>query len=117
MTPHEHDLGTVVGQPPSGAPPAGTGRRRAGRDTILCGQQGLWVRRGRPGLRAPTLQRWGARVFRRGFVRNLPQALRTPLDAGSRERLQQNIAADPQEALDHTSSGTQNWVREQVELR
>lgn len=61
---------------------------------------GFWVRRGRPGLIARTLQRWGARTFRRWYVRNLPHALSPPLYAAARERIQRDIVADPQNALD-----------------
>lgn len=61
---------------------------------------GFWVRRGRPGLIARTLQRWGARTFRPWYVRNLPHALSPALHAAARERIQRDIVADPQEALD-----------------
>ena len=61
---------------------------------------GFWVRRGRPGLIARMLQRGGARVFRRWYVRNLPYALSTPLYAAARGRLQRDIVADPKAALD-----------------
>jgi hypothetical protein len=68
---------------------------------FLLGQAvGFWARRGRPGLLARTLQRLGAQVFRRWYVSNLPYALSTPLYAAARERLQRDIVADPQEALD-----------------
>jgi len=68
---------------------------------MLLGQAvGFWARRGRPGLVARTLQRWGARVFRRWYVSNLPHALGEPLYAAARERLQHDIVADPQAALD-----------------
>ncbi|WP_322920904.1 hypothetical protein [Nocardioides renjunii] len=61
---------------------------------------GFWVRRGRPGLIARTLQRWGAQTFPRWYVRNLPYALSPPLYAAARERMQRDIVADPEEALD-----------------
>lgn len=61
---------------------------------------GFWVRRGRPGLIARTLQRWGARTFRRWYVRNLPHALSPALYAAAHERIQRDIVADPQDALD-----------------
>ena len=61
---------------------------------------GFWVRRGRPGLIALTLQRWGARRFRGWYVRNLPYALGPALYAVARERIQRDIVADPQTALD-----------------
>lgn len=61
---------------------------------------GFWVRRGRPGLIARTLQRWGARTFRRWYVRNLPHALSPALYDVARERIQRDIATDPQQALD-----------------
>ena len=62
---------------------------------------GFWVRRGRPGLVARTLQRWGAQTVP-ALVRPQP-APRTespPLYAAARERMQRDIVADPQEALD-----------------
>jgi hypothetical protein len=61
---------------------------------------GFWIRRGRPGLVARWLQRSGARTFRRWYVRNLPYALSPPLYAAARERIQRDIVADPQGALD-----------------
>lgn len=67
---------------------------------VLVQAVGFWARRGRPGLLARTLQRWGARRFRRWYVDNTPQALSPPLYAAARERLQRDIVADPQEALD-----------------
>jgi hypothetical protein len=68
---------------------------------VVLGQAvGFWVRRGRPGLIARTLQRWGARSFRRWYVRNLPYALGPTLYAAARERVQRDIVADPHTALD-----------------
>jgi hypothetical protein len=61
---------------------------------------GFWARRGRPGLLARALQGWGATVFRRWYVRDPQRALGEPLYAAARERLQRDIAADPQQALD-----------------
>lgn len=61
---------------------------------------GFWVRRGRPGLIARVLQRWGARVFGDWYVHYLPHALSPPLYAAARERIQRDIVADPQNALD-----------------
>ena len=61
---------------------------------------GFWGRRGRPGLIAGTLQGWGARSFRGWYVRNLEYALSRPLYAVVRERIQSDIVADPQKALD-----------------
>ena len=61
---------------------------------------GFWVRRGRPGLIARTLQRWGARRFRRWYVLHLPYALSPALYAAARERIQRDIVADPRDALD-----------------
>ncbi|MCW2737907.1 hypothetical protein [Nocardioides sp.] len=61
---------------------------------------GFWVRRGRPGLIARTLQRWGARTFRGWYVRNLPRALSPALYAAAQERIQRDIVADPRDALD-----------------
>jgi hypothetical protein len=61
---------------------------------------GFWVRRGRPGLIARTLQRWGARAFRGWYVRNLPHALSPALYAAAHERIQRDIVADPENALD-----------------
>jgi hypothetical protein len=42
----------------------------------------------------------GARAFRRWYVHNLPYALSPPLYAAARERIQRDIVADPQNALD-----------------
>lgn len=67
---------------------------------VLARAVGFWVRRGRPGLIARTLQRWGARTFQPWYVGNLPYALSPPLYAAARERIQRDIVADPQTALD-----------------
>lgn len=67
---------------------------------VLGAAVGFWVRRGRPGLIARTLQRWGARTFRGWYVRNLPHALSPALYDAARERIQRDIAADPRRALD-----------------
>jgi hypothetical protein len=68
---------------------------------VVLGQAvGFWVRRGRPGLLAQLLQRWGARTFRRWYVSNLPYALSPPLYDAAREHLQREIVADPETALD-----------------
>jgi hypothetical protein len=68
---------------------------------VVLGQTvGFWVRRGRPGLIARTLQGLGARSFRRWYVTNLPYALGPTVYAAARERLQRDIAADPHKALD-----------------
>lgn len=61
---------------------------------------GFWARRGRPGFLVSTLQRWGARVFQGWYVRNLEAALGWPLYAVARQRIQGDIVADPQAALD-----------------
>lgn len=61
---------------------------------------GFWSRRGRPGLVAGTLQRVGARCFQRWYVRNLEYALGQSFYAIARERIQCDILADPQRALD-----------------
>lgn len=61
---------------------------------------GFWIRRGRPGIVSLLLQRLGARVFRRWYVRNLPQALGPELYDVARERVQRDIVADPEQALD-----------------
>jgi hypothetical protein len=61
---------------------------------------GFWTRRGRPGLIARALQRWGARVYRGWYVRNPEHALGRPLYAAARERIQNDVVADPQHALD-----------------
>lgn len=61
---------------------------------------GFWVRRGRPGLIDRMLQRAGARTFGRWYVGNLPYALSPPLYAAARERIQDDIVADPETALD-----------------
>lgn len=67
---------------------------------LLGGAVGFWVRRGRPGLIARTLQRWGAGTFRRWYVDNLAYALSPPLYAAAHERIQRDIVADPERALD-----------------
>ncbi len=61
---------------------------------------GFWVRRGRPGLIARALQRLGARLFRRWYVRNLPDALGPAMYAAARERVEQDLLADPRAVLD-----------------
>ena len=61
---------------------------------------GYWGRRGRPGFIAATLQRWGTRHFSDWYVVNLEYAMSWPLYAVARERIQRDIVADPQEALD-----------------
>lgn len=61
---------------------------------------GFWARRGRPGLLARVLQGWGARLFRRWYVSHLTYAMSAPLHAAARERLQRDIVADPEAALD-----------------
>jgi hypothetical protein len=61
---------------------------------------GFWGRRGRPGIIISTLQGWGARLFPDWYVRNLEAALGRPLYAVARERIQRDIVADPQAALD-----------------
>ena len=67
---------------------------------VLGAAVGFSVRRGRPGLIARTLQRWGARTFRPWYVRNLPDALSPSLYAAAQERIQRDIVADPEDALD-----------------
>jgi hypothetical protein len=61
---------------------------------------GFWARRGRPGFVVSLLQRWGARVFHGWYVRNLEAALGQPLYTAARQRIQSDIVADPQKALD-----------------
>jgi hypothetical protein len=61
---------------------------------------GFWSRRGRPGLVAGTLQRWGARRFRPWYAQNLEYAMGGPMYAVARERIQRDIVADPEQALD-----------------
>lgn len=61
---------------------------------------GFWVRRGQPGLISMALQRLGARVFRPWYVNNLPYALGGALHGAARERIQRDIVADPESALD-----------------
>ncbi|MCY4728692.1 hypothetical protein NYO98_20600 [Nocardioides sp. STR2] len=61
---------------------------------------GFWVRRGRPGLVAIVLQRWGTQVFPRWYARNLPYVMGAPLYDAARTRIQREIAADPEQALD-----------------
>ncbi|MCD9152948.1 hypothetical protein [Aeromicrobium duanguangcaii] len=61
---------------------------------------GFWVRRGRPGFLARALQRLGARRFRGWYVRNLEYALGDPVYEAARERMQRDVAANPEDALD-----------------
>ena len=61
---------------------------------------GFWARRGRPGFMSRTLQSWGARLFQDWYVRHLEFALGRPLYAAARTRIQDDIVADPQGALD-----------------
>ena len=61
---------------------------------------GFWARRGRPGFVAGTLQRWGALRFRPWYARNLEYAMGGPMYAVARERIQRDIVADPEQALD-----------------
>lgn len=67
---------------------------------VLSTAVGFWSRRGRPGFIAGTLQRWGARLFRPWYARNFKDALGGPMYAVARERLQHDIVADPERALD-----------------
>ena len=67
---------------------------------ILGMTAGYWGRRGRPGFIAGTLQRWGTRHFSDWYVVNLEYAMSWPLYTVARERIQRDIVADPQEALD-----------------
>ena len=61
---------------------------------------GYWGRRGRPGFIAGTLQRWGTRHFRDWYVVNLEYAMSWPLFTVARQRIQRDIVAAPEEALD-----------------
>jgi len=61
---------------------------------------GFWARRGRPGLVAGTLQRWGARRFKPWYAGNLEYAMGGPMYAVARERIQRDIVADPEQTLD-----------------
>ncbi|GAA4116491.1 hypothetical protein GCM10022415_13560 [Knoellia locipacati] len=61
---------------------------------------GFWSRRGRPGLVAGTLQRWGARRFRPWYAHNLEHAMGAPMYAVARDRIRRDIVADPEQALD-----------------
>lgn len=61
---------------------------------------GFWSRRGRPGLIAWTLQRWGAQRFRPWYASNLEYAMGGPMYAVARERIQRDIVADPEATLD-----------------
>lgn len=68
---------------------------------VLLGRAvGFWVRRGRPGLVAIVLQRWGTQVFPRWYARNVPYVLGSPLYDAARTRIQREIAADPEGTLD-----------------
>jgi hypothetical protein len=61
---------------------------------------GFWSRRGRPGLIAWALQRWGARHFRPWYARNLEYAMGGPMYAVARERIQRDLVEDPAATLD-----------------
>lgn len=61
---------------------------------------GFWVRRGQPGIVARLWQYLGARVFRGWYVRNAPYALGPPLYDATREHVQNEILADPDNPLD-----------------
>jgi hypothetical protein len=67
---------------------------------ILATVVGFWARRGRPGLVAYVLQGWGARLFRDWYVHHLEYALGPHLYLAARERVQRDILADPEGALD-----------------
>jgi hypothetical protein len=67
---------------------------------ILGTAVGFWARRGRPGLVAYILQGWGAHLFRDWYVRHLEYALGRPLYLAVRERVQRDVVADPEGALD-----------------
>ncbi|GGB89461.1 hypothetical protein N798_07520 [Knoellia flava TL1] len=61
---------------------------------------GFWARRGRPGLLAWAIQSLGARHFKPWYARNLEYAMGGPMYAVARERIQRDIVADPEQALD-----------------
>ncbi|MFW5471624.1 hypothetical protein ACOCJ4_16440 [Knoellia sp. CPCC 206435] len=61
---------------------------------------GFWGRRGRPGLIAGTLQRWGTRRFKGWYVKNLEYAMSPALYAVAKERIQRDIVANPRGVLD-----------------
>ena len=61
---------------------------------------GFWGRRGRPGIVAKTLQGWGARHFGKWYARHLEDVLGQALYAVARERIQAEVVADPEKALD-----------------
>ena len=67
---------------------------------VLSRAVGFWSRRGRPGFVAGTLQRWGARRFRPWYAENLEFAMGGPMYAVARERIQRDMVADPEQALD-----------------
>ena len=70
---------------------------------VLATAVGFLARRGRPGLITRALQRWGARLYRRWYVDNVEYALGRPLYVAARERVQSDIVADPEHALDPQS--------------
>ncbi|KRE42776.1 hypothetical protein [Knoellia sp. Soil729] len=67
---------------------------------VLSRAVGFWTRRGRPGFVAGMLQRWGAQRFRPWYAGNLEFALGAPMYAVALERVQRDIVADPEQALD-----------------
>lgn len=67
---------------------------------VLANAVGYWIRRGRPGLIAVFLQRWGAKHFRPWYADNFAFAFGQPVYDVAREHLQRDIVADPEQTLD-----------------
>ena len=63
----------------------------------LCG---FWARRGRPGLVAGTLQRWGARHYRDWYASDPERTLGRPLYAAAVEGVRRDLVADLRDTLD-----------------
>lgn len=67
--------------------------------SVLAHAVGFWARRGRPSLVGRTLQRAGARVWRRWWGDHLPYALGGSVHAVARERFRRDLLADPASVL------------------
>jgi hypothetical protein len=61
---------------------------------------GFWARRGRPGLIARTLQRWGARRYRDWYASDPERTLSQPLYAAALEGVRRDLVADLRDTLD-----------------
>ena len=60
---------------------------------------GFWARRGRPGLIAGTLQRWGARRYRDWYSRDPERTLSRPVYAAAVEGVRRDLVIDLRDTL------------------